>query len=158
MLTYGVLLFHLDNLVSHAFWSPEAPIVSRPVGRFHQNDISLCLNCDKYFIFFYLFWQKLSGEPSSVYRHSLLYILDSKLVFQTCLVVKLSFCSKVFLSNTLHMNIEQADGYKNRGCFDMHCPGFVQVSRKNPLGDFIVAISTRDRWQYYIDVIISRVT
>ncbi|XP_019099811.1 PREDICTED: uncharacterized protein LOC104783060 [Camelina sativa] len=49
-----------------------------------------------------------------------------------------------------------ADGFKKRGCFDMHCPGFVQISQTNPLGTYADAFSARDHRQYYIDVKISR--
>lgn len=53
---------------------------------------------------------------------------------------------------------QQADGFQKQGCYDLQCPGFVQVSRDVPLGGTISPLSQIDGTQYYIRLLIYRVS
>ncbi|XVF13115.1 hypothetical protein REPUB_Repub08aG0180300 [Reevesia pubescens] len=50
----------------------------------------------------------------------------------------------------------QVDGYQKTGCFNMLCPGFIQVSTKIPLGLVLRPTSTYNGPQYQISIIISQ--
>ncbi|CAN7014120.1 unnamed protein product [Brassica rapa subsp. trilocularis] len=45
-----------------------------------------------------------------------------------------------------------ADGYKKTGCYDIRCPGFVQVSKRIPLGVLLKPFSIYDGTQYQMEL------
>ncbi|KAL8168121.1 hypothetical protein V2J09_009620 [Rumex salicifolius] len=53
-------------------------------------------------------------------------------------------------------NAIQADNYKKTGCIDMHCKGFVQVSRNFALGQAISPVSEYGGPQFVLPVAISQ--
>ncbi|XP_042459701.1 uncharacterized protein LOC122043234 [Zingiber officinale] len=59
-------------------------------------------------------------------------------------------------TNTRLFTFWTADGFQKQGCYDLHCPGFVQVSRDVPLGGTISPLSQIDGTQYYIRLLIYR--
>ncbi|XP_038698979.1 uncharacterized protein LOC119996421 [Tripterygium wilfordii] len=50
------------------------------------------------------------------------------------------------------MNIRQSDGYQSKGCYNLMCPGFVQVSHEIALGSQILPISEYGGSQFDIQV------
>ncbi|XP_024004628.1 uncharacterized protein LOC112081907 isoform X2 [Eutrema salsugineum] len=44
------------------------------------------------------------------------------------------------------------DGYNTTGCYDIRCPGFVQVSKRIPLGVLLQPVSIYDDTQYEMDL------
>ncbi|KAG6538463.1 hypothetical protein ZIOFF_003586 [Zingiber officinale] len=59
-------------------------------------------------------------------------------------------------TNTRLFTFWTADGFQKQGCYDLQCPGFVQVSRDVPLGGTISPLSQIDGTQYYIRLLIYR--
>ncbi|KAK1257488.1 hypothetical protein QJS04_geneDACA023108 [Acorus gramineus] len=50
----------------------------------------------------------------------------------------------------------QVDGYQKTGCFNMMCPGFVQVNQKVTPGSVLAPLSTFRGDQYFINLLIFR--
>ncbi|XP_068655751.1 uncharacterized protein [Aristolochia californica] len=60
---------------------------------------------------------------------------------------------RLFLDNHVHLfALWTADGYRS-GCFNLYCPGFVQVSDKVPLGTRLTPPSTFGGVQYEIELL-----
>jgi len=51
----------------------------------------------------------------------------------------------------------QADAYKQTGCYNLRCPGFVQTSKTHVLGGAISPISTYNGRQLEITLLIFKV-
>jgi hypothetical protein len=51
----------------------------------------------------------------------------------------------------------QADGYKNTGCYNLECPGFVQISKNVVLGGPLSPTSTYNGQQFDIKLTIWKV-
>ncbi|XP_062086911.1 protein neprosin-like [Humulus lupulus] len=50
----------------------------------------------------------------------------------------------------------ESDGYRNTGCYNLDCPGFVQVSRMAAIGSKLNPISTYDGKQNVINVVLNQ--
>ncbi|KAM6601355.1 hypothetical protein CsatA_020964 [Cannabis sativa] len=51
-----------------------------------------------------------------------------------------------------------SDGYRSTGCYNLHCPGFVQVSKKIALGALLRPLSTYNGKQKIITIVIDQHT
>lgn len=51
----------------------------------------------------------------------------------------------------------QADGFKKTGCYNLHCPGYVQVHPRFGPGGFFKNISVPGKVTYYTDVSVVQV-
>ena len=53
---------------------------------------------------------------------------------------------------------KQADGFTKTGCYNTLCPGFVQVSKRVPLGILLEPVSVYDGHQSEVGIVIYKVT
>jgi len=51
----------------------------------------------------------------------------------------------------------QADGYKNTGCYNLLCPGFVQTNKNVVIGGALTPTSTYNGGQFEISLLIWKV-
>ena len=56
------------------------------------------------------------------------------------------------------MVVSQVDGYQNTGCYNLQCPGFVQIDGVLALGGSIEPVSIYNGEQREIQFIVKKVT
>ncbi|KAM6585021.1 hypothetical protein CsatB_012023 [Cannabis sativa] len=100
-------------------------------------------------------WTPVSHGTISVAQ---IWVISSTKVFDQLNTVEAGWIVRPNDTKTQFFIYWTGDGYRSTGCYNLECPGFIQVSRSLALGSVLNPISTYNGRQTIIDVVLDQHT